>query len=168
LLKHAAIKEMVEIEVARSRRKFTPVTVGMLDIDHFKAVNDNYGHAVGDLVISSVAMLLRQRLRHSDIVGRYGGEEFAVILPECSAEDAVRLLDDVRQRFSEVQFNHQGKIFTCTLSAGLASSRQLPDFDGTELLVAADEALYVAKRSGRNQIQSAPGAYHRATEGEGL
>ncbi len=155
LLKHAAIKEMVDIEVARSQRKGTSITVAMLDIDHFKTVNDTYGHAVGDLVISSVAMLLRQRLRRSDIIGRYGGEEFAVILPECSVEDAYRLLEDIRLSFSTVHFNHEGQEFTCTLSAGLASSKKLPDHGGAKLLVAADEALYVAKRGGRNQVQSA-------------
>ena len=157
LLKHAAIKEMVDIEVARSQRNGTLITVAMLDIDHFKTVNDTYGHAVGDLVISSVAMLLRQRLRRSDIVGRYGGEEFAVILPECSEEDAYRLIEDIRLRFSTVHFNHEGREFTCTLSAGLASSRKLPDHGGAELLVAADEALYVSKRGGRNQVQTATG-----------
>ena len=155
LLKHAAIKEMVDIEAARSRRTGKPATVAMLDIDHFKAVNDTYGHAVGDLVISSVAMLLRQRLRRSDVIGRYGGEEFAVILPECDIEDAQRLLEDIRLRFSTVHFNHEDREFTCTLSAGLASSSQFPDHGGSELLVAADEALYQAKRGGRNQIRSA-------------
>ncbi len=155
LLKHAAIKEMVDIEAARSQRIGKPVTVAMLDIDHFKTVNDTYGHAVGDLVISSVAMLLRQRLRRSDIIGRYGGEEFAVILPECSAEDACRLLEDIRLRFSTVHFNHEGREFSCTLSAGLASSRELPNHGGAELLVAADEALYSAKRGGRDQVQVA-------------
>jgi diguanylate cyclase (GGDEF)-like protein len=147
---------MAELEVARSQRKGTPVTLAMLDIDHFKAVNDRYGHAVGDLVISSIAMLLRQRLRHSDIVGRYGGEEFAVVLPDCSISDACLLLDDIRQRFSEVHFKHEGQDFTCTLSAGLATSTRFPDHSGAKLLVAADQALYLAKRGGRNRVQSAP------------
>lgn len=155
LLKHASIKEMIDMEVARSRRSGKPVTLVMLDIDHFKRVNDNYGHAVGDLVISSAAMLLRQRLRMSDIVGRYGGEEFAVALPECSVEDAFLLVEDIRQRFSDVHFSHQGQGFSCTLSAGLASSLEFPDHGGAALLVAADEALYAAKRGGRDQVRTA-------------
>ena len=153
LLKHASIKEAVELEVIRARRSGKPVTVAMLDIDHFKLVNDTYGHAMGDVVISSVAMLLRQRLRQSDIIGRYGGEEFAVALPECGTETAYRLLDDLRQRFAAVHFSHEGKNFTCALSVGIASSDQYPDGNGMKLLVAADEALYVAKRGGRNQVR---------------
>lgn len=74
----------------------------MLDIDHFKTVNDNYGHAMGDVVIAAVATLLRQRLRQSDILGRYGGEEFVVVLPECELENAGLLLDEIRQRFSSL------------------------------------------------------------------
>lgn len=153
LLKHASIKESAEIEVVRSRRSGKPVTVAMLDIDHFKSVNDSYGHAVGDVVISSVAMLLRQRLRQSDIVGRYGGEEFVAVLPECNAEQAFLLMDDIRQRFAAVRFSHEGKAFNCTLSVGVACSAQHPDSTGVALLVSADEALYVAKRGGRNQVR---------------
>jgi diguanylate cyclase (GGDEF)-like protein len=155
LLKHASIKEAAEIEVTRARRNSGPVTLAMLDIDHFKLVNDNYGHAVGDVVISSVAMLLRQRLRQSDIIGRYGGEEFVAVLPDCDAQSAYQLMDDIRQRFSQLRFSHEGKDFTCTISAGLACSTRYPDSDGAALLVAADEALYLAKRGGRNQVREA-------------
>ncbi len=94
----------------------------MLDIDHFKAVNDTYGHAAGDLVISALATLLRQRLRQSDHLGRYGGEEFLVVLPECAGADAQRVLDDIRQRFANLRFSYDGKI-CCSVSAGHSTSR---------------------------------------------
>lgn len=152
LLKHARIKESAAIEVIRAQRNGKPVSLAMLDIDHFKLVNDTYGHAVGDVVISAVAMLLRQRLRQSDIVGRYGGEEFVAVLPECDIVNARVLMEDIRQRFAALRFSHEGKDFSCTLSVGLACSASSPDSDSAALLVAADEALYVAKRSGRNQV----------------
>lgn len=155
LLKHASIKESAAIEVTRARRNGKPVTLAMLDIDHFKLVNDTHGHAVGDVVISAVSVLLRQRLRQSDIIGRYGGEEFVAVLPECDGESAHLLMNDIRQRFSAVRFSHEGKNFVCTLSVGLACSDVYPDSDGAALLVAADEALYVAKREGRNQVREA-------------
>ena len=153
LLKHASIKEAAEVEVLRGRRIGKPVTLAMLDIDHFKRVNDTYGHAVGDVVISSVAMLLRQRLRQSDTVGRYGGEEFAAVLPECDAAAAQLLLEDIRRRFAAVRFSHEGKDFSCTISIGLACSDSFSDCNGVALLAAADAALYTAKRGGRNQVR---------------
>ena len=155
LLKHASIKEAVAVEVSRARRNEKPATVVMLDIDHFKKVNDSYGHAVGDVVISSVAMLLRQRLRQSDIIGRYGGEEFVAVLPECGMAQARQLMEEIRERFSQLKFNHAGSEFSCTLSAGLAETGRHPECDGEALLIRADEALYAAKNGGRNQVREA-------------
>ncbi len=155
LLKHASIKEAVEMNVRQAHRVGKPITLAMLDIDHFKAVNDSYGHAKGDVVIASLATLLRQRLRQSDIIGRYGGEEFAVILPDCDLENGRRVLDDIRQRFSSLRYSHAEEGFACTISAGVACSEDYPDSIGAELLVAADEALYTAKRGGRDQVQIA-------------
>ncbi|WP_018953809.1 diguanylate cyclase [Thioalkalivibrio sulfidiphilus] len=153
LLKHASIKEAVEIEIARARRTGKPLTLAMLDIDHFKMINDTHGHATGDVVIMALATLLRQRLRESDLIGRYGGEEFLVVLPECTAEDAQLLIDDIRRRFASLSFSHGEQPFQCTLSAGLASSTDSTDHRSNELLVAADEALYAAKRAGRNRVR---------------
>jgi diguanylate cyclase (GGDEF)-like protein len=152
LLKHAAIKDAVHREVPRAKRIGKPVTLAMLDIDHFKAVNDTYGHAIGDVVIASLATLLRQRLRQSDIIGRYGGEEFVAVLPECDGEHATRLMDSIRQHFSSLRFGHDDKHFLCTISIGLACSAENPDSDSERLLASADEALYKAKRGGRNRI----------------
>ena len=166
LLKHASIKEVASKEIRRARRTGKPVTLAMLDIDHFKSVNDTYGHAAGDLVISALATLLRQRLRQSDHLGRYGGEEFLVVLPECSGADAQRLLDDIRRRFASLRFSHEGRNFSCSISAGHASSRPAGPGDDdeagaaasdAELLSAADAALYDAKRGGRNRVCAAAG-----------
>ena len=161
LLKHASIKEAASREVLRARRIGRPVTLAMLDIDHFKVVNDTYGHAVGDVVISSIATLLRQRLRQSDIIGRYGGEEFVAVLPECDAEHARRVLEDIRRNFASLDFGRKGERFGCTISIGMVCSADYPDQDGPELLVAADEALYKAKRGGRNQVQQGVPAHTR-------
>lgn len=151
LLKHSSIKDRITQEVERAHRNGKPVSIVMVDMDHFKRVNDTWGHPMGDQVIKTLAHLLRQRLRRQDSIGRYGGEEFAVVLPECTAADAMRLLDDVRQRFGEVRFIHDGNSFSVTLSAGVADSGQCAD--AQSLLAAADAALYVAKKSGRNQVR---------------
>lgn len=151
LLKHSSIKERMAQEFERAHRHGKIMTIAMVDIDHFKHVNDTFGHPMGDQVIKTLAHLLRQRLRRQDSIGRYGGEEFAVVLPECDAADALRLLDDVRRRFGEIRFIHQGQSFTVTLSAGVADSSRYSDVQ--TLLAASDGALYAAKNGGRNQVR---------------
>jgi diguanylate cyclase (GGDEF)-like protein len=152
LLKHADIKEQVAVELERAQRSGKPASVGMLDIDFFKKVNDNHGHAAGDNVIRTLANLLRQRLRRIDSLGRYGGEEFLVVLPDCPAEQALRVLDEIRQRFAELTFIASDGEFSVTLSAGIASTEGTPTTAG-ELLEQADQALYAAKHGGRNQVR---------------
>ncbi|WP_439887079.1 diguanylate cyclase [Pseudomonas sp. MBLB4123] len=153
LLKHADIKEQVAIELERARRSGNRASVVMLDIDHFKKVNDNYGHTAGDNVIRALANLLRQRLRRIDSLGRYGGEEFLAVLPDCSTAQAQRILDEIRERFAGLRFIAEGVEFTVTLSAGIACT----DLDSSagELLERADRALYAAKNGGRNQVRQA-------------
>jgi len=158
LLKHARIKETIAIELARARRNNQPLSVAMLDIDHFKSVNDTYGHASGDRVIKALAHLLKQRLRKADGIGRYGGEEFVVILPECDQETAQRVLDDIRARFAALRYQHEDREFASTFSVGIACTLQLPAANGDELLIAADAALYAAKHGGRNQVRVAGGS----------
>jgi diguanylate cyclase (GGDEF)-like protein len=94
--------------------------------------------------------LLRQRLRRQDSIGRYGGEEFAAVLPECTVTDALHLINDIRQRLSEIRFDYQGQAFNVTCSAGIASNDVCNG--ASDLLAAADAALYAAKRAGRNQV----------------
>jgi diguanylate cyclase (GGDEF)-like protein len=152
LLKHASIKEALTIEHMRAQRNRTPLAVIMADIDHFKKVNDTYGHVTGDNVIRAISYLLRQRLRKSDIIGRYGGEEFVAVLPECDSETARQLIDDIRERFSALRFHHQNDEFACTLSAGVMCTQLAPQATSGELLVMADEALYRSKHTGRNRV----------------
>ena len=152
LLKHGDIKEQVGIELERALRSGKPASVAMLDIDLFKKVNDNYGHAAGDNVIRALANLLRQRLRRIDCLGRYGGEEFLVVLPDCPADQARLVLDEIRQRFAELQFIADANEFAVTLSAGIASTENSPT-NADALLEMADRALYAAKNNGRNRVQ---------------
>jgi diguanylate cyclase (GGDEF)-like protein len=152
LLKHADIKEQVALEVERANRSDKPTCVVMLDLDHFKEVNDRYGHAVGDNVIRALANLLRQRLRRVDSLGRYGGEEFTAVLPECNLQQATEILDAIRLRFAELQFStNDSSTFSVTFSAGIAQSQS--QFKASELIELADQALYVAKAAGRNRVQ---------------
>jgi diguanylate cyclase (GGDEF)-like protein len=122
----------------------------MLDIDHFKSVNDQYGHPVGDRVIQGLARLLNHRLRKGDMAARYGGEEFALILPDTRPEAAGAVLDELRQVFSEIRFTHEDGEFSVTFSAGVAAAP--PNGEMAALIEAADAALYEAKHGGRNRV----------------
>ena len=126
----------------------------MIDIDRFKSINDNYGHPVGDQVIRSLAWLLRGRLRNTDLIGRYGGEEFIVALNGTDSEQALRLLDRIRNDFSELPHAHARGSLRASFSCGIASVPA--HVTGGTLIEAADEALLQAKREGRNRIIAAP------------
>jgi len=150
LLKHSLIKEEVEKELARCRRSGDRSCVVMLDLDHFKAVNDTWGHSQGDIVIRTLANLLRNRLRETDMIGRYGGEEFLVVLPECDVSSAKELIRGIGESFSELSFVAGESNYQVTLSAGIAA---INDFtNGEDALNAADQALYERKRGGRNGV----------------
>ncbi|HBM08193.1 diguanylate cyclase [Pseudomonas sp. 10B238] len=153
LLKHADIKEQVALEVERAQRSGKPTSVVMLDLDHFKQVNDQYGHAAGDNVIRSLANLMRQRLRRIDSIGRYGGEEFVAVLPDCPAEQAKRIFDEIRLRFAALSFHAGARTFSVSLSAGISETNG--HFGAGAMLELADQALYAAKHNGRNQVQTA-------------
>jgi diguanylate cyclase (GGDEF)-like protein len=154
-LNHASIKEVLEAEMARARRDGDQLCLAMVDIDHFKQVNDTYGHATGDRVIKSIARLMRQNLRRSDHIGRYGGEEFAVILPRTGLADAHRRLEDLRQQFARLAQPHAGGEFRVTFSAGVVEADDRAS--STSVVEAADDALYQAKRGGRNRVVTQTG-----------
>ncbi|MDP2832146.1 MAG: diguanylate cyclase [Pseudomonadota bacterium] len=153
LLNHTSFKERLRAETARAKRQGKPLSVALLDIDLFKKVNDTYGHPAGDRVIKSLSRLLKQRLRGADVIGRYGGEEFAVALPDTPIEGALRALDNIRESFAAIVQHAGDKTFQVSLSAGV--SQYAAGSDGESLIQAADEALYVAKHEGRNQVKAA-------------
>jgi len=143
----------LEEELSRYRRFNHPVSVVLLDLDGFKAVNDEYGHTVGDDTLREVAQILMKHSRGINVVSRYGGDEFAVLLVETSKAGARLYADRIREVVSKYPFSH-GKVITA--SFGVAS---LPDDEaGTaeDLFRAADEALYTAKRAGKNQVAATP------------
>jgi diguanylate cyclase (GGDEF)-like protein len=150
LLNHTTSKQRVDVAVSTALADRTPLCVAMIDIDHFKKVNDTYGHPMGDQVIRSVAWLLKQRVRKTDAVGRYGGEEFLVILPQANADRARHLLDRIRIDFSQFSHPVNGTSFSCTFSCGIAELA--PGLTAQALVKRADDALYQAKHQGRNQI----------------
>lgn len=153
LLKHTEIKERLAHEFARAQRNRSVVSVAMLDIDTFKKVNDNYGHSTGDIVITTLAHLLRRGLRTTDIVGRYGGEEYLVILPDTDENNACIKINSLLQEFIAINFRHKEEQFNCSFSGGVCSSSNSTNIDA--LLEKADLALYKAKQNGRRQILKA-------------
>ena len=151
LYNHTHTLQLLEDARFRARRDGQPLSFAMIDIDYFKKVNDTYGHPMGDRVIKSLALFLKQRLRKTDHIGRYGGEEFAVVLPDTDAATAAKVLEEIRKRFSEIVYPAQPNDLSCTFSCGIAELRG--DLDGKELSKQADEALYVAKHGGRNRVE---------------
>lgn len=150
LFNHTAIKEDLIAKISSASRTVTCVAVAMIDLDNFKVVNDTYGHQMGDQVLRTLSHLLKQRLRKSDAVGRYGGEEFVVIFPNTTAEVARSVLEKVRVSFNRVvHVSEQGE-FKVGFSAGVVDSRQTLNPD--ELLASADTVMYRAKASGKNKI----------------
>ena len=137
--------------INHAERTHTPLSVAIFDIDHFKTLNDTYGHPAGDEILRTVATILRNQLRGDDIPARYGGEEFVAVLPNTSKEDAVRIAEKVREAIQEHEFPIPAGSVKLTISGGVAA--HLTDGrNSNEMLSAADQALYLAKEQGRNRI----------------
>jgi diguanylate cyclase (GGDEF)-like protein len=143
--------EQLDKEISRARRYQRPLALIMFDLDHFKRINDTYGHLAGDYVLRETAALVRGRIRRDEIFARYGGEEFAVLLPETDLAGAVRVAEEIRKLVSEHSFTFERESIPVTVSLGAA---QLDDGARTpeEFVDLADRKLYEAKRSGRNRV----------------
>lgn len=150
LFNQITIKLRLEELLPLAARRGAALSFAMLDVDRFKQVNDRFGHPAGDRVLRGLSRLLERGLRRSDIVGRYGGEEFAVIMPDTDPDTARQVLDGLRERFAGLVHQHDGERFRVTFSAGVASAAEFPQVE--PLIRAADEALYRAKADGRNRI----------------
>lgn len=142
---------MLNHELQRAERAGYPVSLIMMDIDHFKKLNDTYGHPAGDEVLRQLATLMKSQVRKADIACRYGGEEFLIILPETSLEIAAERAETLRQAFGDLTIEHDGQIMKGKLSLGVAA---FPEHARApqQLVQVADSALYAAKTGGRNRV----------------
>jgi diguanylate cyclase (GGDEF)-like protein len=150
LYNHGRFKDRLAHEIERCHRSRGEISLAMIDIDHFKHINDRFGHLIGDNVLRALSNALTAGLRRIDVIGRYGGEEFGVILLETPPQAAKLAIDKLRQRFADLPFEAVGSSFSATFSAGIAGSRTYGELN--QLIAAADQALYAAKHAGRNQV----------------
>jgi|HubBroStandDraft_6_1064221.scaffolds.fasta_scaffold89718_1 diguanylate cyclase (GGDEF)-like protein len=156
LFNRGYVDDRLAIELGRARRYGKLLTIAVIDADHFKALNDAHGHPVGDLVLQKIGAILRESCRQSDTVGRYGGEEFVVLLPETDIETAQRKVEYLRDLVARtpIELGATGERVQITISAGLASFPQ-DGQEAAELFALADERMFQAKREGRNRVVAA-------------
>jgi diguanylate cyclase (GGDEF)-like protein len=153
LFNHTHILYKLENELAQAKKQKTSLAFCMVDIDFFKKINDNYGHPVGDGVIRNLSLYLKQRLRKSDIIGRYGGEEFAIVLPNTTAEEAMSVMDTLRSQFASYRQKFNDHELQVTFSCGIAIfDKNHAANSEKEIAERADKALYHAKENGRNCV----------------
>lgn len=150
IFNRSTLRGVVERDILLARRYGTPLSLLMLDLDWFKKLNDTYGHIAGDLALRKLAQGLRDCVRHSDPIFRYGGEEFALVLSNTDTSGAATLAERVRQRVEQLHTDYDGQTLRITASIGIASLDENDDFES--LLAKADRALYRAKANGRNCV----------------
>ena len=159
LYRREAVLEILDREWSRSIRYDRPLSIALADLDRFKWINDRHGHLAGDLVLQRVAAELRAQLRETDFIGRFGGEEFLIVLPETQLDGALRLAEKIRERIEALEIPIEtGEPLKVTLSMGVAGRAEVRADGKTRarpLLSAADAALYTAKRNGRNRVEAA-------------
>jgi len=144
-------EDTIERELSRSRRYTRPLSLVMIDIDHFKRINDDFGHLAGDAVLKEVASVVKSRTRREDVFARYGGEEFALLLPEIDTRGAIALAEKVRKIIEKHEFVFDGERISVTISAGVATVQKKGELP-VEVIGRADEKLYAAKQGGRNRV----------------
>ncbi len=149
------LMEILAIEFERSRRSHTPFSLLMIDLDHFKSINDNYGHQEGDLVLRALAELMLSHLRQYDTAARFGGEEFSLVLPETDPVEAAGVAERMRKEISRMKFTGAIEELAITASIGVATAPHPRIARVDDLLRAADDALYEAKNNGRNRVEMA-------------
>jgi diguanylate cyclase (GGDEF)-like protein len=148
LYNHLHINQMLEREIKIAKRHCHDLSVMMMDIDHFKGINDKHGHKTGDIVLAALAEIIKRDIRETDLVGRYGGEEFLIILPHTNSNSAYTIAERIRKSIEEYEF--EGKDLKITISIGLT---QYAGEDAASIIGKADELLYKVKRSGRNRVE---------------
>jgi diguanylate cyclase (GGDEF)-like protein len=153
LLNRYGLQHILARALSETRRYNRPLSCLMIDLDHFKAVNDLQGHAAGDAALQQVATVLTENVRGSDVVFRHGGEEFLVLLPETDLEGALSLAEKIRQATQTRSFGDGERVFNLTLSAGAATLWD--NESGNDMIARADMALYQAKEQGRNRVEAA-------------
>jgi len=146
--------ETIDLELRRARRTHAPLSLIMFDIDHFKQINDRYGHLCGDAVLAAVGARMRDVLRGSDVKCRYGGEEFLILLPDTPGEGAERVAETLRTELAAMSLDWKDGAIHVTASFGVTTA-QRSELDAHALIGRADSALYEAKASGRNRVQLA-------------
>lgn len=156
LWNHAVIVETLRRELERGEREGTPVGVAMADLDHYKSVNDTYGHVAGDRVLCETVSRMQGVVRPYDSIGRYGGEEFLIIAPGCGAEETERLGERIRESIAGEPYVTSDGNVNVTVSLGTAACETPRGCDASTLIRAADNALYRAKSEGRNRVVAAP------------
>ncbi len=144
--------QALEQEIERTQRSAQPTSLIMLDIDFFKKVNDQWGHEVGNQALIHLSLLLQQTVRKLDIPCRYGGEEFAIILPDTNLAASIPVAERIRQRIAESPLTISGKSLKITVSLGIATYADQQEINVTELVEQADRYLYQAKETGRNRV----------------
>lgn len=155
-LNRRALEERARAEIAYTARAARPLGVLMADLDHFKAINDTYGHAAGDAVLANAARVLRETVRPSDIVARYGGEEFCILLRDADSEAVASIGERLRAALASAVLEHRGREFKVTASFGGTALRPEPSETWEALLRRADAALYRAKLAGRDRVAAEP------------
>jgi diguanylate cyclase (GGDEF)-like protein len=145
------LDETLPREIARAQRELSDLSLVMLDLDHFKVVNDTHGHSVGDLVLKNIATCLIGSIRQNDFVARFGGEEFIIVMPGMPTDQAFERMELCRKEIENIVTQHNGQKITITISGGISSCITYHETQD-ELIKQADDALYVSKENGRNRI----------------